>query len=356
MASSTTQAPKGMPTQWRLSVRTFFRGIGQVMFQQSSWTGLLFLVGIFWGACEAGMPAVGIGAVVGTIASTVAGYIVGEPNADGDDGLWGFNGVLIGCAFPTFLANNVMLWVAIVFFAMLTTWVRAGYNNVMAPWRVNSLTFPFVTMTWVMLFASRIFDAYPTFAGGLSHPALPAVAGAGWHLDMSIGSLVTYWLKGVSQVFLINSWVTGLLFLAGLWLCSRWAAIWAAIGSAIALIVAIVVKANPDDIANGLFGFSPVLTAIALGCTFYKVNWKSALWTVAGVVATVFIQGAMDVLLQPWGLPTLTGPFCITTWLFLLPLYKFNAPDAPDHSKWTAEAEKAAERIDEKLDDVADKM
>ena len=353
---ATTSAQQGLPTQWRLAPRTFFRGIGQVMFQQSSWTGLFFLLGIFWGAYEAGMPAVAWGAVVGTAASTIAGYLVGQPDADGDNGLWGFNGVLIGCAFPTFLANTWLLWVAIVFFAMLTTWVRTGYNNVMAPWKVNSLTFPFVTMTWVMLFASRIFDAFPTFTGGLSTPELPAVTGSVWSLDMSFGHLVTYWLKGISQVFLINSWVTGILFLVGLWLCSRWAAIWAAIGSAIALGIAIAVKANPGDIANGLFGFSPVLTAIALGCTFYTVNWKTALWTVAGVVATVFIQGAMDVIFQPWGLPTLTGPFCVTTWLFLLPLYKFNAKVAPDHSSWTADADKEAQNIDNKLNEMADKL
>jgi urea transporter len=27
----------------------------------------------------------------------------------------------------------------------------------------------------------------------------------------------------------------------------------------------------------------------------------------------------MNTLLAPWGLPTLTAPFCIATWLFLLP-------------------------------------
>ncbi|MEI3553951.1 MAG: urea transporter [Alistipes senegalensis] len=34
------------------------------------------------------------------IVSTVTGYILGFPARDGEQGLWGFNGVLVGCAFP----------------------------------------------------------------------------------------------------------------------------------------------------------------------------------------------------------------------------------------------------------------
>lgn len=358
--AQTAAQPSGLPTQWRLVPRTYFRGIGQVMFQQSSWTGLLFLIGIFWGSYASGMPLVAWGAVLGTAAATFAGYLLGEPDGDGDAGLWGFNGVLVGCAFPTFLASTWVMWVGLVFFAMLSTWMARAYNNFLGPWKVSSFTFPFVTLTWIMLFASRIFDGLPTFDGGLSTPALPdvttAAAASGWTLDMGFGNLVVYWLKGISQVFLVNNWVTGICFLVGLWLCSRWAAIWAALGSAIALAVAIAVKANPGDIANGLFGFSPVLTAIALGCTFYKVNWKTALWAVAGIIATVFIQGAMDTIFQPWGLPTLTGPFCVATWMFLLPKYGLLARDVDDNSPWTRRADKVADAIDADLNKVADKL
>lgn len=309
-------------------------GAGQVMFQQSPWTGLLFLAGIFWGSYQCHTPQVAWGAVVGLIASTLAGYITERGRASGAQGLWGFNGILVGCAFPTFLADTWQMWVALVFCAMLSTWVRTGLNNVMAPAKVNSLTFPFVLLTWIFLFASRILDGIAPAT--LAEPEL--TEHFNFALDTSFGSLVVYWLKGVAQIFLIDSWVTGLLFLAGLAVCSRWAALWAAVSSAIALAVAIIFKADASDIASGLFGFSPVLTGIALGCTFNKPNLRSAVWAVAGVVATVFVQAGMDMFFTPFGLPTLTGPFCLTTWLFLLPLYKFSAP-APRHAEWSSEWE-----------------
>ncbi len=325
------------------TVTSILNGAGQVMFQQSAWTGLLFLAGIFWGAYECHTPAVAWGAVVGLIVSTVAGALL-EPNAKGGSaGLWGFNGILVGCAFPTFLSNTWLMWAALIFCAMLSTWVRTALNNLLAPFKVNSFTFPFVLLTWFFLLASRMLEGIAP--ASLSTPEL--IEHVNPELATSFGDLVIYWLKGVSQVFLINSWVTGIFFLVGLALCSRWAAFWAAMGSAISLALAILFKADGADIANGLYGFSPVLTAIAIGCTFYTPNIKSAAWAVVATIATFFIQAAMDAMMVPFGLPTLTGPFCVATWLFLLPLYKFDK-GGDMHSEWDSDWDSFVARLKNK--------
>lgn len=333
-----------------VALRSTLRGSGQVMFQQSAWTGLLFLAGIFWGAYETHTPLVAWGAVVGLVVSTLAGYITSDKNDPGEAGLWGFNGILVGCAFPTFLASTWQMWIALVFCSMLTTWVRTGMNNVMAPWKVNSLTFPFVLLTWLFLFASRMMSGMAPDA--LSTPSLTEHLTV--TLDTSFGSLVQYWLKGVSQVFLIDSWVTGIFFLVGLLLCSRWAAFWGAMGSAISLAVAIVFKADAADISAGLFGFSPVLTGIAIGCTFYKPGIKSATWTVVAIIATVFVQAGMDAFFAPFGLPTLTGPFCVATWLFLLPQFKLNPQNETSHSEWKSDWDRFEERLIDQYDRKGD--
>jgi urea transporter len=41
-------------------------------------------------------------------------------------------------------------------------------------------------------------------------------------------------------------------------------------------------------------------------------------------VVTVFVQAAMNAWMLPYSIATLTAPFCITTWLFLLPNIKLN--------------------------------
>lgn len=302
--------------------KAYFNGIGQVMFQESPWTGILFLAGIFWGAYAAHMPAVAWGAVVGTAASTIAGYLTTPRSTDGVQGLYGFNGVLVGCALPTFLAPTPLMWATIVFISMASTWVRNALNNVMGPWKVTSYTFPFVLLTWMVLLASGVLTGLKGVE--LSTAALPVHVESTVMPSMDFVSLLEYWLKGVAQVFLINNWITGIIFLVALAVCSRWAAFWAAVASAIALAMVILFKGSGADISAGLFGFSPVLTGIAVGCTFYKPSWRSALWAIAAIIATVFIQAGMDALVSPLGIPTLTGPFCVATWLFMLPQFNFD--------------------------------
>lgn len=300
--------------------KLYLKGIGQVMFQANALTGIFFLAGIFYGAYAAHTPTVAWGAVVGAFVSTLTGYLLRYPASKGVEGLWGFNGVLVGCALPTFLGDTPLVGLTIIVFSAMTTWVMVGLNNVLKPYKVSSFTFPFVLTTWFILLAARNLYALPT--DGLGYPDLPHTAVT--VLDTRFTSLLVYWLRGISQVFLINSWVTGLLFLIGLFISSPRAALWAAVGSAGALGVAILFGGNASDIANGLFGFSPVLTAIALGSTFYSANIRTALWTLAGIFATVFIQAAMDTFFAPVGIPTLTAPFCVATWLFLLPHLNLN--------------------------------
>ncbi len=304
-----------------LFLNSCMRGAGQVMFQGSRLTGILFLIGIYYGAYAEGQPLVAWGAAVALIISTLTGYFLKQPADDGKNGLWGFNGILVGCGIMTFIGNTVGAWFALILCSAMTIWIRRGFNNIMSSLDVNSLTFPFVLCTWIILLCARTMSELPPEY--MSSVTLPGTM-TSTPIILDIQHLLEYWLKGISQVFLINNWITGILFLVGLALYNRWAALWAGIGSAIALIVAIVYGAPSTDIANGLYGFSPVLTAIALGCTYYKPSLRSALWCVFGIVATVFIQGAMDVLFMPVGLPTLTAPFCIATWLFMLPKLKID--------------------------------
>ena len=72
-------------------------------------------------------------------------------------------------------------------------------------------------------------------------------------------------------------------------------------------------------IIAGLFQFSAVLTAIGLGTTFYNPNWRVVCYTFLGTVFTVVAQGALNVLLNVYGIPTLTFPFVVAAWIFLLP-------------------------------------
>jgi urea transporter len=100
---------------------------------------------------------------------------------------------------------------------------------------------------------------------------------------------------------------------------SRAAAAFALGGAILAVATAHLLGAESQLVTGGLLGFSPVLTAIALGTVFYQPSLRVAVYTALGTVFTVIAQAALNVALTPLGIPALTAPFVLVSWLFLLP-------------------------------------
>ena len=194
--------------------------------------------------------------------------------------------------------------------------------NVFKTWGVPALTFPFVLTTWFLVLGSYSFAKVHN--PGLSMPALPAdTTDAVAHVHVTASFLIETLFRNISQVFLINNVATGVIFVVALAVSSRWSAAFSLVGSALALGTALLLGASASSITAGLFGFSAVLTAIALGSVFYTPSAKVVVYTVFGVIFTVIVQGALDTAVAPIGIPTFTAPFVFVTWLFLLPKEKF---------------------------------
>jgi urea transporter len=299
-------------------VTTCLRGAGQVMFQNNPVTGGLILAAVVWGAFAEGRPAVGAGAVVGLAVGTGAAYLLDVDPTTLRQGMYGFSPLLTGAALPTFLGNRPSTWVLLVLGAAVTTVVTLAIGNVFTTWNVPALTFPFVLTTWILTLAAYQF--FRVSAGSLPVPALPATLGPdAARFGTDAGALVTAMLNGVSQVFLIGNWVSGLLILVALAVNSWWDAGLAAAAAVASTLVAIAFGADATTIGEGLWGYSAVLTAIALGCVFFRPSGRVLLYALLGTVFTVFVQAALDTVVAPYGVPTFTAAFVFATWLFLLP-------------------------------------
>ncbi|PZQ50127.1 MAG: urea transporter [Rhodovulum sulfidophilum] len=295
------------------------RGAGQVIFQNNPLTGLIFLVAIGWGATQAGAPQILLGAVVALVVATVTAMLLDADAGTLRQGLFGFNGVLVGVAVPTFLEPSGAMWVLLVVGAAVSTVTMLAVANVMKTWGVPALTFPFVLTTWFLMLAAYSFGAVTI--DGMGPPALSHSLAAAPPIPVESDAvpLLEAWLKGPAQVFLIDDWLSGVLVVIGLAVASLWAAVFALAGAAVALAVSLALGASLADVTGGLYGFSPVLTAVALGCVFYSPSWRVALYALLGTVFTVIVQAAMDAGMAPLGVPTFTAPFVFVTWLFLLP-------------------------------------
>ena len=298
------------------------RGIGQVMFMDNPLSGLLFFVAIGWGSYAAGMPQVAIGGLVAVVVATLTAQWLRVDAADLGAGLYGYNAYLVGLALGTFLAVSPLWWFYVALGGAVSVVATIGTANVFKTWGVAALTAPFVLTAWLLLLATYAFSAIE--GSGLPMTAEIAPLDPAAANPLAFGDFLVGILKSIAQVFLKADVLSALLLLVGLAVNSIAAAAFAVAGAIVAVLTAHLLGAESDLITGGLMGFSPVLTAIALGAVFYKPGVRVSLYALIGTVFTVVVQGAMNVVLTPFGIPTLTGPFVLASWLFLLPRQHFD--------------------------------
>ena len=293
------------------------RGAGQVMFQDNPLSGLLFIIAICWGSWAGGVPEVAAGGLLALLTATLAAYWLRVERDALHAGLYGFNAYLVGLALPTFLAPSPLLWFYLAFGGAVSVVATLAISNAFKTWNVSALTAPFVLVALLMLLAAKAFAGLTVSAlpiSGLIVPIDPSAAN-----PLQFGDFLQGVLNSISQVFLKGNGLSAILLIVGLALNSVAAAIAAVLGAVVAVVIAHLLGAESELITGGLLGFSPVLTAIALGTVFYKPGGRVAVYALAGTVFTVLVQASMNMALTPFGLPTLTGPFVVATWLFLLP-------------------------------------
>jgi urea transporter len=305
------------------SIDALLRGTGQVMFQNHPLTGLLFLVGIFVNSAKLG----GAG-LLGLAASTLAAYLLGADRALIRNGLFGFNGILVGIGLAFFLEFEPLLVVYIVLGGAVSAIVMLALANFFAPWDMPALTAPFVLTAWLLLFAVYQFAHIrpspliapmpldPQAAVQTELRELPTGAGAA---GLTGENLAHGFFRGVGEVMFQDNLLTGVIFLLAILVNSRISAGFAALGSLLGLLTALALGGNGVAIYHGLYGFNPVLCAIALGGLFFALTWRSAVYALVAAVFSAIVFAAVVVLLSPIGMPALTAPFVLVTWLFLLP-------------------------------------
>lgn len=117
------------------------RGCGQVMFQNSALTGLIFFIAMGTAAYEEGLPQMAGGCWLGTTLSTLFALLLGCDRQALSRGAYGYNGCLIGAALPTFLQASSLMWTLLVFGSLMSVLLTLGLNRVLHTWRVRCMTF-----------------------------------------------------------------------------------------------------------------------------------------------------------------------------------------------------------------------
>ena len=290
-------------------VDAVLRGVGQVMLQNNSYTGLLFVIGIGYNSL-----LFGVAVLLGTAVSTATAMLLGVDRRLVRAGMFGFNGGLIAIALLFFLQPDALTWICVVFAAACSTVVMAALVSLLDVWKIPALTAPFVFTSLCFFLATarfgRLQSTHLLPTAGLPHGT--TVEGI-----VTTSTLTEGLFNGIAQVFFQENLISGVVFAAGLLIASPVACAAALAGSLVALLVAWGMGAAEPAIRAGAFGFNSVLVAIAFGGVFFALNRVSIVYALFATITTPFIFSAVSAGLEPLGVPALTLPFVLVTWVFV---------------------------------------
>lgn len=282
-----------------------------------------------------------------------------------EQGLWGYNGALVGCAFsvfgPTFAPAAVL---STVVGAAATTAVSASLKNVTSmpqwTWSFNAVALTSLLRTQPLLDKGSIADANSSAAivsAGTDVNTDAAIDAANVAVEASTSAitaaaetaitatdLLLSPLVGLSQIFVVDSQLTGLFILAAIGMHSPKMAVRALGGSAIGCIAGYTCfGADPVHVASGLWGYNSALVSMAVSA-FFVNNARADVLGGAGAFGTAGLFGAMQVAMGASGIaglgvPCLTLPFCVGASLcYTLPgvipgLILAEAPHSPEKNE-----------------------
>ena len=291
----------------------WLRSCGQVIFINNPLSGLLLLLAMalqsFWAAALT---------LLGIVAAHLVARAIGADRQARRNGIYGFNGALVVGAVAALADHGTAIpslaWLLLtVLGAGLTTLLVHGLGR----WLVRvvglpPLTLPFCLVTWSLLL----------LAAALAHPELKLLqASPPESVSGPLVALLQAMPKGFGQVFFCSNLLSGSLVLLAVVVASPMAGLVGVAGALVGGLTGLGLGAPAADVAQGLWSFDGVLTAIAVAGVFYPLNRLSLGAGLAGAALGSLLMVPLGSLLQAVTgrpLPVLTLPFIVSTALLLL--------------------------------------
>ncbi len=259
-------------------------GIAQVIVQPCSLSGLIIL-----GSIAIHSWNMALGALFGSIVGTTTAKLFSFENKEITLGIFGYNATLIGIAniyfFKTTPTSIVILIISCILSVFVTKWIPKYL-------KLPAFTAPFVFITWIVILCQDVFR-------------LEASTGI---LNFANNIHTAGLAEAVGQVYIQGNGITGVIMLLAIFLCSKSSFVWAILATLLTWLIAHLLNFPDSNIQNGLYGFSAVLTAIALH------HIKPIIFPLTGIILTVFVTQAF--ILSGW--PSLTAPFVFVSWFITI--------------------------------------
>lgn len=263
-------------------IEIILRGIGQVFFQNNYISGLLFLVGIFYNSA-----LMGVGALLGTIISTISARLFKFNSEDINNGLYGYNGTLVGLAIIYFYGFNLISIISIIVASIISSIVLNLIKQ-----KIPALTSPFIISTLLIVWLLSLVNISVNIIGSNSHNIIDSIS------------------LGLGQGMFQENIITSVIFFFGILINSKKSFVFTFYGSLLGVIISILLSLPLSDISLGLFSYNAVLCSIYLG--------SEKLQSYFVVFVSVVLSIIFYLIIKDFNILILTTPFVLSVWIIKL--------------------------------------
>ena len=275
------------------------RAVGQVIFLNSVNSGRMICLSL-----AIVDPTLAACAALGSFTSLTTAKIIGLDNQTYKDGLWGYNGVLIGCAAKVFGPSFLPLTVAY-------TILGAAVTPILSATLKNTTSIPQWTWSFNIVALTPLLRSRPLLESSSIDAGGEDMVSANIASTPDFTDIVLSPLLGISQIFVVGSPITGAGTLASIYIYSPKLAYHAIGGSTVGCLVGLLLGADLYDITFGLWGYNSALSSMAVG-TFFVHSRQTMILSIFSAAVSAVAFGSMQTLFGTYGVPCLTLPFCAT--------------------------------------------
>ncbi|CAK9824167.1 Urea transporter 1 [Anthophora retusa] len=302
------------------------RGFSQVAFANNPLSGLLIAISL------------GVSAPNTLIFSAITGFLglllsvlIREPQKDIINGLTTFNPLLIGAVscrlipefYGPFDAFSILLTILGTIFSVYLTRSLRNIMSLFIAWPFNLVEYALVFVLYTQDNGLDVMEKLQPIVrmdNATSDATTSDVSFIGGnitrdHIDW--GMMFQGIVVSASQLFAVESVVTGAIIYLAVLLSSPTTAGFAFFGALIGSLAGITLGVPINEIYSGLWGYNALLTGSSLAGSHFLLNEQTAAATIVAIIYTVIVQYSILFFFRKLKLPIISLPFVLVTSFFL---------------------------------------
>ncbi|THB71244.1 MAG: urea transporter [Gammaproteobacteria bacterium] len=313
----------GTSTKHHQPIAGLFRAYAAIMFTQSPWIGVVYIMATFL------LPNTAISGLIAAGTGYLTAKLFRFPNIS--SGMYIYNSLLVGLTLGATYQFDPYLAMLIIFGSILAVFVTSVTTDLLWRWeRLPVLSVPFVIVALIVSFAASGYS-------NLSHYLTP-YAPAQTIFSTTIDGFFT----ALGSTLFIPLPIAGIIFFIGILITSRYLALLAISGYIVGKLFFTFFAGVEYSGQADWTGFNFILTAVAIGGIFTIPDWKSFGLAMLGAALAALVTAATQNFLREFGIPVFAIPFLIATFSILAGLRKritlsaphllLEAPDLPERN------------------------